>query len=79
MVNDHTPGFPSAARWVAQAFAGANLDNWALPGVYIGVVMGRHAGFLTAAAALGKNFQMTAHTLFMFQNALLALKNFFPM
>lgn len=56
MVNDHTPGFPSAARWVAQAFAGANLDNWALPGVYIGVVMGRHAGFLTAASALGKKF-----------------------
>ena len=55
-VNDHTPGFPSAARFVAQAFMGANLDNWALPGVYLGVVMGRHAGFLTAAAALGKKF-----------------------
>jgi 6-phosphofructokinase 1 len=55
-VNDHTPGFPSAARFVAQAFMGANLDNSALPGVYIGVVMGRHAGFLTAAAALGKKF-----------------------
>jgi 6-phosphofructokinase 1 len=41
---------------VAQAFAGANLDNAALPGVYVGVVMGRHAGFLTAAAALGKKF-----------------------
>jgi 6-phosphofructokinase 1 len=54
--NDHTPGFPSAARFVAQAFMGANLDNAALPGVYIGVVMGRHAGFLTAAAALGKKF-----------------------
>lgn len=53
MVNDHTPGFPSAAKFVAQAFAGANLDNRALPGVYIGVVMGRHAGFLTASAALG--------------------------
>jgi hypothetical protein len=35
----------SAARFVAQAFAGANLDNAALPGVYVGVVMGRHAGF----------------------------------
>ncbi|HEV7817252.1 MAG TPA: diphosphate--fructose-6-phosphate 1-phosphotransferase, partial [Janthinobacterium sp.] len=45
--SDHTPGFPSAARFVAQAFAGANLDNAALPGVYVGVVMGRHAGFLT--------------------------------
>ena len=54
--NDHTPGFPSAARFVAQAFTGANLDNAALPGVYVGVVMGRHAGFLTAASALGKKF-----------------------
>ncbi|KQQ47481.1 6-phosphofructokinase [Duganella sp. Leaf126] len=54
--NDHTPGFPSAARFVVQAFAGANLDNAALPGVYVGVVMGRHAGFLTAAAALAKKF-----------------------
>jgi 6-phosphofructokinase len=54
--NDHTPGFPSAARFVAQAFSGANLDNASLPGVYVGVVMGRHAGFLTAAAALGKKF-----------------------
>jgi 6-phosphofructokinase len=55
-VNDHTPGFPSAARFVAQAYMGINLDNAALPGVYIGVVMGRNAGFLTAAAALGKTF-----------------------
>lgn len=54
--NDHTPGFPSAARYVAQAFAGANLDNAALPGVYVAVVMGRHAGFLTAASALGRKF-----------------------
>ena len=54
--NDHTPGFPSAARFVAQAFAGANLDKAALPGIYVGVVMGRHAGFLTAASALGKKF-----------------------
>jgi len=54
--NDHTPGFPSAARFVAQAFMGANLDNAALPGVYLAVVMGRHAGFLTAASALGKKF-----------------------
>ena len=54
--NDHTPGFPSAARFVAQAFAGVNLDNAALPGVYVGVVMGRHAGFLTAAAAMAKKF-----------------------
>jgi 6-phosphofructokinase 1 len=54
MGNDHTPGFPSAARFVAQAFAGANLDNAALPGVYVAVIMGRHAGFLTAASALAR-------------------------
>jgi 6-phosphofructokinase 1 len=54
--NDHTPGFPSAARFVAQAFAGANLDNAALPGVYVAVVMGRHAGFLTAASALARKY-----------------------
>ena len=57
MVNDHTPGYPSAARFVASAFAGLNLDNEALQGVYVGVVMGRHAGFLTAAGALGRKFE----------------------
>ena len=55
-VNDHTPGYPSAAKFVASAFAGVNLDNRALKGVYVGVVMGRHAGFLTAAAALGRKY-----------------------
>jgi 6-phosphofructokinase len=54
--NDHTPGFPSAARFVVQAFIGANLDNASLPGVYVAVVMGRHAGFLTAASALARKF-----------------------
>src|SRR6478752_9294417 len=56
MCNDHTPGFPSAARFVTQAFIGANLDNAALPGVYLAVVMGRHAGFLTAASAMARKF-----------------------
>jgi 6-phosphofructokinase 1 len=52
--NDHTPGFGSAARFVALAFMGDNLDNRALGGVKINVIMGRHAGFLTAASALAK-------------------------
>lgn len=52
--NDHTPGFPSAARFVVQAFIGADRDNASLPGVYVAVVMGRHAGFLTAASALAR-------------------------
>ncbi len=52
--NDHTPGFGSAARFVACASMGDNLDSRALPGVKINVIMGRHAGFLTAAAALAR-------------------------
>jgi len=56
VLNDHTPGYPSAARFVALAFMGANLDNRSLPGVYIAVVMGRHAGFLTAASSLGRAY-----------------------
>ncbi len=56
VVNDHCPGFGSAARFVAQAFMGVNLDNRALPGVYIAVVMGRHAGFLTASSILAKKY-----------------------
>ncbi|MGX8797349.1 6-phosphofructokinase [Fusibacter sp. JL298sf-3] len=57
VINDHTPGYGSAARYVASAFAGINYDNRALSGVYIGVIMGRHAGFLTGAAALGRVFE----------------------
>ncbi len=52
--NDHTPGFGSAGKFVAQAFMGDDLDNIAFSGVKINVVMGRHAGFLTAAAALAR-------------------------
>jgi 6-phosphofructokinase 1 len=56
VLNDHTPGYGSAARFVAQAFIGANLDNRALPGVYIAVIMGRHAGFLTASSCIAKKY-----------------------
>jgi 6-phosphofructokinase 1 len=52
--SDHTPGFPSAARFNALAFMADSLDNASLPGIKINVVMGRHAGFLTAAAALAR-------------------------
>ena len=52
--NDHTPGYGSAARFVACAVKGDDLDNRALGGVKIDVIMGRNAGFLTAAAALAR-------------------------
>ncbi len=53
-VTDHCPGYGSAARFVAHAFQGDDRDNRSLPGVKINVVMGRHAGWLTAAATLGR-------------------------
>ncbi|HEX2949567.1 MAG TPA: 6-phosphofructokinase [Armatimonadota bacterium] len=55
-VTDHCPGYGSAAKFVSSAFLGDNLDNRALPGIKINVIMGRHAGFLTAASALAKTY-----------------------
>lgn len=54
LVTDHCPGFGTAGRFVSCALMGDDLDNRALPGVKIDVIMGRHAGFLTAASALGR-------------------------
>ncbi|NNM78848.1 MAG: 6-phosphofructokinase [Gallionella sp.] len=53
-VTDHCPGFASAARFVALAFMGDDRDNRALSGIKVNVVMGRSAGFLTAASALAR-------------------------
>jgi 6-phosphofructokinase 1 len=54
LVTDHCPGFGSAARFVALASIGDDLDNRALKGIKIDIIMGRHAGFLTAAAGIGR-------------------------
>ena len=54
LVTDHCPGYGTAAKFVACALMGDDLDNRALPGIKIDVIMGRHAGFLTAASVLGK-------------------------
>lgn len=64
--NDHTPGYGSAAKFVAMAIMGDNLDNKSLPGVKIDVIMGRHAGFLTAASSLGKIYEDDAPHLIYF-------------
>ena len=55
LVTDHCPGFGTAAKFVACGLMGDDLDNRALPGIKIDVIMGRHAGFLTAASVLGKH------------------------
>src|SRR3954470_24546427 len=56
-VHDHTPGYGSAAKFVAAAVMGDDYDNKSLPGIKIDVVMGRHAGFLTAASVLGRKYE----------------------
>ncbi|MBI4581930.1 MAG: 6-phosphofructokinase, partial [Planctomycetes bacterium] len=54
LVTDHCPGYGSAAKFVASAFIGDNLDNRALQGVKINILMGRNAGWLTAASILAR-------------------------
>ena len=49
LVTDHCPGYGTAAKFEACALIGDDLDHRALPGVKIDVIMGRQAGFLTAA------------------------------
>jgi 6-phosphofructokinase 1 len=51
---DHCPGYGSAAKFVASAIMGDDRDNASLPGVKIDVIMGRNAGWLTAAASLAR-------------------------
>ena len=53
-IHDHTPGYGSAAKFVAAAIMGDNYDNRSLPGIKVDVIMGRNAGFLTAASVLAR-------------------------
>jgi 6-phosphofructokinase len=54
LVTDHCPGYGTAAKFVACALIGDDLDNRAMGGIKIDCIMGRHAGFLTAASVLGR-------------------------
>ena len=53
-VHDHCPGYGSAARYVASAIMGDNQDNRSLPGIKVDIIMGRNAGWLTAASVLAR-------------------------
>jgi 6-phosphofructokinase 1 len=57
LVTDHCPGYGSAAKFVAQAMMGDNEDNRSLPGIKIDVIMGRNAGWLTAASILARRHE----------------------
>ncbi len=56
METDHTPGFGSAARFVAASFSELMIDTavYPIPSVTIVEVMGRNAGWLTASSVLAR-------------------------
>ena len=56
---DHTPGFGSAARYVASTVREITLDAnvYEKKSVTIIEIMGRHAGWLTAAGALARKYK----------------------
>ena len=57
-VTDHTPGYGSAARYVASTVREIVLDAsvYQQPAVTIIELMGRHAGWVTAASSLARKF-----------------------
>ena len=59
VMTDHTPGFASAAKFVAQTVREIATDAnvYETPAVTIVEVMGRHAGWLTAASVLARKFE----------------------
>ncbi|MDR1954031.1 MAG: 6-phosphofructokinase [Clostridiales Family XIII bacterium] len=64
---DHTPGFGSAARYVAASIAEVYLDTivYPIPAVTIVEVMGRNAGWLTAASALARKNGSAPHLIYL--------------
>ena len=58
-ITDHCPGFGSACKYIATTMREIILDNSCYgdtkPTVAVVEIMGRHAGWLTAAAALAKD------------------------
>lgn len=61
-ITDHTPGFGSAAKYIASSLLEIAHDTfiYAVKSVTIVEIMGRDAGWLTAAAALARNEYNTA-------------------
>ena len=68
ILTDHTPGFGSAARFVASTVREICLDAavYDIPAVTIVEIMGRNAGWLTAASALARKFPVDNPSLICF-------------
>ncbi len=62
VITDHTPGYGSAAKFVTNTVRQLALDTavYKMKSVIVLEIMGRNAGWLTAAAALGNDEKLTA-------------------
>jgi 6-phosphofructokinase 1 len=73
-ITDHTPGYPSAARFFIHAACDIGLDNRALPSpICILEVLGRNTGWLAAATALARTHPDDAPHLIYFPERALSL------
>lgn len=61
-LTDHTPGYGSAAKFVANSLRQLTLDTgvYKMPSVIVLEIMGRNAGWLAAAAALANDEKLCA-------------------
>ena len=75
---DHTPGFGSAAKYVASSILEVVHDSliYQLQSVTIIEIMGRNAGWLTAAAALARNEYNEAPDLIYLPEVVFDINNF---
>ena len=62
LITDHTPGYGSAAKYIAASMLEIAHDTfiYSVPSITIVEIMGRDSGWLTAAAALARNEYNTA-------------------
>ena len=67
-LTDHTPGFGSAAKYVASTMLEIAHDTYIyhIPSVVIVEIMGRDAGWLTAASCLARNdYSLAPHLIYL--------------
>lgn len=79
MGTDHTPGFGSAAKFVANTVRNITMDAevYDKDSVTIVEVMGRHAGWLTAASVVARNSKLNNPLLIYLPEADFSMEKFF--
>jgi 6-phosphofructokinase len=66
-MTDHSPGYGSTAKFIAATFVEMTCDceSYAIPSVTIVEIMGRNAGWLTAASALARQEVTAPHLIYL--------------